>query len=150
MKSKSPNSAREIAVRLLARREHSAAELSAKLSQKGVLDQDIADTLDWLQQHDLQSDFRFCESFSRYRIKMGYGQYWIEHALRQKGIAVDMISAMLPSDSEFWRENMLATWQKKFMQHATTDRELAKQKRFLIARGFSPQAVSQFLLSCKT
>ena len=58
-----PASLRERALRLLARREHSRAELARKLEQAGFVHYDIAPLLDTFEAQNWLSDRRFAESY---------------------------------------------------------------------------------------
>ena len=62
MKTASPPSAKAVAVRLLARREHAEAELRQKLSQREFAAEEIEQALDELKQGGWLSDARFCEA----------------------------------------------------------------------------------------
>ena len=100
------------AIRLLASREHSVLELKQKLNQRSArlklsaAKQDLSELIDEviqsLQEQGLQSDLRFAEAVVRSRISRGYGPFYIEQALRTKGIS----SAQL-DEVEAWH---LADW----------------------------------------
>ena len=60
--------AQQTAFNLLARREHSAFELTQKLKQRGYSSTIIATVLNKLQQQHLQSDTRFVENYIHSRI----------------------------------------------------------------------------------
>ncbi len=79
------------AIRLLARREHSRAELKQKLSRKHSADEPLSDellesVLDQLADEGYQSDQRFAELLIRQRINNGYGELDIAARLKKKGI----------------------------------------------------------------
>jgi regulatory protein len=97
------------ALRLLARREHSRAELTRKLSDDGNKE-DIQAVLDQLERSGLLSDARFAESFVSSRAAR-VGNARLRHDLRAKGIADDLIVAALPAetDSETSGARSLAT-----------------------------------------
>ena len=61
------------AVNLLSRREHSQAELRAKLLKADFELNDIDATIEKLTQANIQSDARFAENYLRYRSQRGYG-----------------------------------------------------------------------------
>ena len=75
MKPKSTPDAGELqerALRLLARREHSRAELSHKLGQAGFAADDITPLLDEFEEKNWLSDRRFAESYvADHRAKAG-------------------------------------------------------------------------------
>ena len=78
--------AREAAVRLLARREHSRLELRTKLVGKGWPEDLVESTIAELADEGLQSDDRFAESFARQRAGRSYGPRRIRAELTQRGI----------------------------------------------------------------
>lgn len=84
---KDPNQqAPEIALRLLARREHSRFELTMKLRQRRVDARVIEDVLDDFEDKGWLSDDRFAEVFVRQRMDAGYGPLKILADLQQRGI----------------------------------------------------------------
>jgi energy-coupling factor transporter ATP-binding protein EcfA2 len=76
------------ALRLLARREHSRAELARKLASEGSLEE-IASVLDQLEQAGLLSDRRFAEAlvFSR---AARFGAARLRHDLKARGVAEEI------------------------------------------------------------
>jgi regulatory protein len=142
---------RAYAVRLLARREYSQHEITGRMRNKGYAAEVISKVLAWLNEHDLQSDVRFTQDFIRYRTRVGYGPVWIKSALREKGIADDLVAANISQDSQYWRDCLEQTWEKKFAgaQDLDSQKSIAKQMRFLAARGFYSADVSAMVLRKK-
>ena len=94
---------RQRAVRLLARREHTRAELARKLAPHGS-EEDINIVLAELQASRLQSDARFAENYVRANAER-LGASRLRHNLRIKGVASELIDAYkgqmgLPRDQE--------------------------------------------------
>ena len=146
-KSKEPLSVGELkarAIRLLARREHSHAELLRKLSPHGSLE-DIESVLADLQRNNLQSDTRFAESYLRsYGERFGVAK--LRHTLRSKGIASELVEAELGSkDLPEETERAKAVWARKFAAAPEDARDWAKQARFLQSRGFSTDVIRRVL-----
>ncbi len=138
--------AKNSALRLLARREHGAKELSDKLKRKGFLAQEVQDALDSCQQLNYQSDARFVEMVVRSRINQGYGPLRIKQELKQKGIDETLIEHELQQEHDNWLEYALAVWQKKYKEHAPLSvQERQKQQRFLLYRGFDMTIISQVM-----
>jgi len=135
-------SARNTAMDLLSRREHSRAELSNKLRQRHFDSDEIEAALDQLQSENLQNDQRYAESYVWHRRQKGFGPLRISHELRQRGIndtVADEVMAELEAD---WFEDMQRQRQKKFGNEIPVDyAEKMKQARFLQNRGFSPELV---------
>ncbi|MDT8449038.1 MAG: regulatory protein RecX [Wenzhouxiangellaceae bacterium] len=77
---------RDVALRLLGRREHSALELSTKLRTRGGSGDDVEAVIARLAEAGLQSDERFAESFARARAERGYGPRRIVAELVQRGV----------------------------------------------------------------
>lgn len=69
----------------MARREHSKLELTRKLVKAGYSDSEVHEAMDWLDNHQLQSDDRFVQSLSRRRAH-NYGDRAISAELAQHGL----------------------------------------------------------------
>lgn len=135
-------SARNKAMDLLARREHSAHELRQKLKQREFDSDEIELTLEVLQQNNLQSDSRFTESYINHRINAGLGPIKITHELSRKGVASELIDEHFSARSTDWAELLEKQRVKKYGQEIPTDyAQKMKQARFLQNRGFSPESV---------
>ncbi|MGJ7459602.1 regulatory protein RecX [Halomonas sp. MA07-2] len=144
MNGKAPGDAtpRDDAIRLLARREHSRAELVTRLSAKGHASEAIAECLDALAEQGLQSDARFAESFLRSRILRGQGPLKIRQALSLRGIEREMIRTAFaeaqrqePGGAD-WFALACETLARRFSGPGDTPRERARRERFLAGRGF--------------
>src|SRR5258708_19041558 len=82
-------SLRERALRLLARREHSRAELARKLREHTRADDDLEALLEDLSRHKLLSDERYAESRA-HALSRKFGAARIAHELRAKGLDKDL------------------------------------------------------------
>ncbi len=134
----------ESAVRLLARREHGAIELSDKLKLKGFNITDVNDALSVCQRLDLQSDRRYVESFTRLRIRQGYGPLKINQELNSKGIDKELIVDVLRQEDEHWLNHALTVWQKKTKGRLEMSfSDLQKNQRFLLYRGFGMDVIAR-------
>ena len=136
---------REVGVRLLARREHSARELGRKLRQRDLPADLIEAALAQLQQERLLSDDRFAEEFARSRRNNGYGPVRIELELRERG--VNAAPALITETAEeVWAGLAAAARLKRFGRQLPNDaRERNRQYRFLTNRGFTPGQIRQAL-----
>ncbi len=138
---------RELSVRLLARREHSALELRRKLRQRGCDEALIEEALSQLQQERLQSDRRFAEEYARSRCNQGYGPLRIEAELRERGVDA-RIDELLELDEQEWRELAAEVRRKRFGNVAPSDlRERSRQYRYLGQRGFTSDQIKRALAS---
>jgi regulatory protein len=132
------------AVRLLARREHGAKELSNKLVSKGYSTEDIQQAVTRCQELDLQSDQRFVESFLRHRIGQGYGPLKISQELKQRGVENTLVQLALAQEEDNWLSYAMNIWQKRCKGELELSfEELQKQQRFLLYRGFGMDIVSR-------
>ena len=134
------------ALRLLTRRDHGAVELCVILERKGFSQAEAKDALEACQRLDLQSDSRFVDHYSRYRIRQGYGPLKISHELKSKGIDRDLIHEVLEQKQDDWFAYALDVWNKKSKgQRDLSFSELQKQQRFLLYRGFSLDVIARVL-----
>ncbi|MGE0384226.1 MAG: regulatory protein RecX [Gammaproteobacteria bacterium] len=134
--------ARAVAIDLLARREHSRAELARKLQARGIAAAEIEAALADLAAEGLQSDDRFAEILVESRAARGYGPVRIAHELREHGVAADPARAAMERDPEFWNDRAAEARRKRFgpaLPDGTPAR--AKQARFLEYRGFTAAQV---------
>lgn len=137
-------SLRERAIRFLARREHSRAELARKLAPHGTSDE-VEAVLERMIALGLLSDARFAQSWVRSKAYR-FGLARIRHDLAQRGLDRDTIDAALenePLDDEI--ERARAVWATRFGSIADDRREWAKQARFLQSRGFSTATITRLL-----
>ncbi|MFT5548598.1 MAG: regulatory protein [Candidatus Azotimanducaceae bacterium] len=135
-------SARNKAMDLLARREHSAHELRQKLKQREFDHEEIELALEVLQQNNLQSDAQFTESYINNRVNAGLGPIKIIHELRQKGVASELIDEQMSVLSIDWNESLEQQRIKKYGLQIPNDySQKMKQARFLQNKGFSTESV---------
>ena len=134
-----PQALERTAIGLLARRDHSRAELLRKLTVRGFAVADAEALLDRLAAQRLQSDARFAESYARMRSARGYGPQRIRAELRERGVAVELVEHGLAALMETDTLRIDDVWHRKFAGNLPQDyRERARQMRFLQQRGFSP------------
>lgn len=140
----SPAAVRRVAMDLLARREHSRAELARKLSQRGAPEELLESVLDRLAEDGLLSDARYLESAVRKRVQAGCGPLRIREELSRAGIARADLEQALYDESVDWMAELRRVWQRKFAGELPRDaRERARQGRFLAYRGFPPDLIGQ-------
>lgn len=134
------------ALRLLARREHGAKELNDKLKRKGFSEEDVKNALDYCDELGLQSDERFAEHYTRYRISCGFGPLKIGQELKSKGIDSDLTQKTLRQEQDNWLTHALSVWEKKCKgQLDLSFNELQKQQRFLLYRGFDTDTIARVI-----
>ncbi len=139
-------SPRNKALDLLARREHSVAELRAKLVAREFDTDAIDATIDVLIQDGLVSDDRFTAAFVAYRVRKGQGPVRIRGELKQRGVAGELIAAHLEQADVDWNQLARSVRDKKYGPARSTEyREQARQSRFLQHRGFSGEQIRAVL-----
>ena len=137
-------SASEQAVTYLARREHSALELTRKLEKAGFDESDIEHSLAELQQAGLQSDRRYAESYVNSRVNRGYGSIRIRMELKERGVAPEIISDTLQQADIDWFALAAEVRSKRFGEQTPEDlKSRAKQQRFLQYRGFTHDEITE-------
>ncbi|MDD5295785.1 MAG: recombination regulator RecX [Rhodocyclaceae bacterium] len=142
---------REKALRLLAQREHSRAEMVRKLADRTEDQEEIPALLDHLEQVGLLSDARFAASYVRSHAGR-FGVMRLRHDLSQRGVAEEVAEAALASELDpeegscgAEMDRARAVWQKKFKEAPTDAREYARQARFLQGRGFPADTLHKLL-----
>ena len=138
--------AEDQAIKLLARREHSARELTRKLAARGHDRDDIARALEALQRQRLQSDERFVAEYVRSRRERGFGPVRIRAELQERGVDRALL-ADLPQDGEAqWRQCCTEVRAKRFgAEPVQNAKERARQQRYLAYRGFTAQQIAAAL-----
>lgn len=136
----------QAALRLLACREHSRAELRRKLriwtADEGLLD----GVLDVLETQHALSEQRFVQTYIESRKRKGFGPVRIRMELREKGVDSNLVSDWLDENDPDWDEVLIQAARRKFGSVPPSDfRERGKRARFLEYRGFSPERIRQFL-----
>ena len=127
---------RERALRFLAAREHSRAELKRKLSPHAESAEQLETLLEELVGKKQQSDARFAELRSHV-LSRKFGASRIAHDLRSKGVsdeeAAHAVEAARATDLARARE----VYARKFREPPASREDRARRMRFLQARGFS-------------
>lgn len=135
-------SAKSVAVKLLARREHSALEIRQKLLKRDFDETEISLAIVELQEGDWLSDKRFTEAYIRMRQQKGFGPIRIAMELSERGVEDAIVeSYLLPADDK-WLQSLKQQYLKKYKSKPVTDySDQAKRIRFLQYRGFSLDAI---------
>jgi len=144
MKEERPDTPIELkvrALRYLARREHSRAELARKLAPHAESPQAIEAVLDDLAHRRQLSDERYAEVRSHW-LSRKYGAAKIRQDLKAHGVAEAVIERV---SAEGDLEKAKAILARKYRAVATTRDEKAKRARFLQSRGFSYEIIRKVL-----
>jgi regulatory protein len=137
------------ALKMLAGREHSRTELERKLTPFEVTPGEVASTLDELAAKGFIDEQRVADSLIHRRSgKLGASRVLQE--LRAKGVATEIVSEAVQGLRDTEAERAQAVWDRKFGQAAAADNaQRLKQMRFLMARGFSSDAVKAVMRRAK-
>ena len=134
--------ARNSAMRLLARREHSRAELLSKLVGRGFENDSVEELLQGLEDQDLLSDERFAMSLIASRAETGYGPKRIDLELRNRGVSEELAREALAKAEVNWGQQVTDQAVRKFgSDPAQTFPEWARRARYLERRGFGQDAI---------
>ena len=134
--------ARNSAMRLLARREHSRAELRGKLVGRGFENDSVEELLQGLEDQDLLSDERFAMSLIASRAETGYGPKRIDLELRNRGVSEELARETLAKAEVDWGQQVTDQAVRKFgSDPAQTFPEWARRARYLERRGFGQDAI---------
>ncbi len=134
---------RVAALRLLARRDYSRAELGARLATGAESPDQLDALLDALEAEQLLSDQRYaCQRVATRGTRLGNARLCQE--LRASGVDDAAIAAALPEAGDE-AGRCRAVWAKKFGAPPGDAAERARQMRFLQYRGFSSDAIRRAL-----
>ena len=140
-----PKTAQDSALRSLGRREHSAAQLKAKLKSRGYESETAAQAVEGLTESGLQSDARYAELLVRSRIAQHYGPLRIKAELAVSGLSdADMGAALSASETD-WTQLARELHRRKFGAPPASMAERQRQHRYLAGRGFSGDQIRSVL-----
>ena len=107
--------------RYLSMREHSKQELVDKLLKKDYEKDLIMQCVEEFSEKDLQSDYRYAESFARAKFNDHKGEIFIRSSLREKGITTSLIDKiMLNYDYEDWLNQAILALEKNLPYYTST------------------------------
>ena len=131
--------------RYLSMREHSKQELVDKLLKKDYEKDLIMQCIEEFSDKDLQSDYRYAESFARAKFNDHKGEIFIRSSLREKGITTSLIDKiMMNYDYEDWlNQAILALEKKVFKTNLDQSDQKRKQNAFLNNRGFTFKVIDK-------
>lgn len=129
-------SLRAHALRLLARREHTRAELKARLAAQGADPAEVAELIEEFSRRGWISDTRVLEQIAHAR-RSRFGSARIRQDLAAKGVPDELIDDAMSELREGDLGAARIVWRKKFSVVPSNAAERARQLRFLQSRGFS-------------
>ena len=145
MSSFRPESGAELkarALRYLARREHSRAELERKLAPHAESAGALQALLEQLEQKKQLCNERFAEQRAHVLARK-YGPARIRHDLKAKGISPELVGRVSAAGE---LETARAILRRKYRAPAATREERARRARFLQGRGFSPDVIHRLVM----
>ena len=128
------------ALRLLAGREHSRAELEQKLRAHEAEPGELQRALDELQAKGFIDEQRVVDSVLHRRAAR-LGAVRVKQELQAKGISAEAVAEAVDSLRGTEMERAREVWRKKFGEPAADPAGRAKQMRFLASRGFGAEAI---------
>ena len=135
-----PISLKGRALRYLAGREHSRAELVRKLARHEEEPGQIERVLDDLQAKDFISEARMVASVINRRAA-SLGGARLRQELQAKGIDAQRVRDAVEQLKDTELERAQEVWRKRFGEAALDTKQWARQVRFLMARGFAADVV---------
>jgi regulatory protein len=138
-----PAALRARALRYLARREHSRAELERKLASHAESPEALGQLLDALAAKGQLSDERYAEARA-HQLARKYGAARIRQDLKAKGIDGDLVERV---SAEGEAARAAAILVRKYRTPAATREERARRMRFLQSRGFSHDTIRRVMSS---
>ena len=128
------------ALRLLAGREHSRAELQRKLAPHETEPGELARALDELQAKGFINEQRVLESvLHRRAARLGASR--VRQELQAKGLDPQAVAVPVAGLQGSEAARAHDVWRKKFGKPPQDANEQARQMRFLLTRGFSGEVV---------
>ena len=144
MAAKQEPSLRAQAMRFLARREHSRAELRRKLASRVAEGEDLEVLLDDLAKRGWLSDARFAEQSIRSRARR-FGPLKLAQQLRSRGVDDENIASGFRAAGADGASSLESVWASRFKAPPADERDHARQVRFLQGRGFPLDDILKFL-----
>ncbi len=127
------------ALRALAAREHSRAELTRKLASFETEEGALAKILDELTAKGFINEQRVADSLA-YRRGAKLGTARVVQELKAKGVDAQAVAQAATALKATEHERAAEVWRKKFGA-SVADADRMKQMRFLASRGFAPDVI---------
>jgi regulatory protein len=135
-----------LALRILARREHSRIELERKLMARFGNITHVGTVLDELQAQNCLSDQRFVEHYIDQRCRKGFGPLRIRAELAERGVSTEEIGQGFDAAAIDWDQALRLAAERKFGASAAEGRQgFARRGRFLEQRGFPIGSIRRYL-----
>ena len=137
------------ALRLLARREHTRAELARKLAPDAASPVMLETLLTQLEARKQLSDERYAEARA-HRLSRKFGALRVRRELVAKGVAREAAARFAADLEKSDLERARSVLERKYRSTAATPKERARRARFLQSRGFSLDVIRCALDNSRT
>ncbi|WP_281970125.1 MULTISPECIES: recombination regulator RecX [unclassified Polynucleobacter] len=127
-------------IRYLSMREHSEAEIRKKLHPYAENEEELNNVIHRLKIKNFLSNERFSESLIHKKAKT-FGNHRLAQELRKHDLEPEIISKHLLDLKKTESKRAYEVWLKKFGTLAKEPKDLAKQIRFMVSRGFDQEIV---------
>jgi regulatory protein len=121
-------------------REHSEAEIRKKLSPHAENQDELNNVILQLKNKNFLSNERFSDSLV-YKKSQNLGNHRLAQELRKHDLDPEIISKHLLELKKSESQRAYEVWSKRFGVLAKEPKDLAKQIRFLVSRGFDQELV---------
>lgn len=140
----------DLAVNYLARRDHTRAELSAKLKKKGFEKPTVASALDRCEILCYLDDEKTAYGIYRHLFSSGYGPHRIRMTMKQKGVDAGLIEKIIEEKYDKKKElesarRMLNKKQSGLAREKNLRKRREKAWRYLYNRGFTKDALTTLI-----
>jgi regulatory protein len=144
------SSALDVAVRLLARRNHARGELAAKLRQRGFAAAEVDEALAACDRYGYLDDEETARQFFRELRRKGNGPLKIRRELARRGLTGDGVDRMLDgyaggAEERAAARELLEKRRARYDREPDSRKRLEKIQRFLHGRGFTGAVIRQLL-----
>ena len=127
-------------IRYLSMREHSEVEIRRKLHLHAENEEELNTVINQLKIKNFLSNERFSESLV-YKKANTLGNHRLAQELRKHDLEPEIISKHLLDLKKSELKRAYEVWLKKFGSLANEPKDLAKQIRFMVSRGFDQEIV---------
>lgn len=135
-----------LALKLLAAREHSRAELTRKLRSRGFDAALVDAVIARLNRIGAIDEARLAEHYVAERAGKGFGPLRIQGELWEKGLPEELFDPYLDALAEAWPEYLATAHDRRFGPGRPVDRaDFGRRARFLEQRGFPPELIRRYL-----
>ena len=137
------------ALRLLARREHTRAELARKLAPEADSPAALEALLGQLEARKQVSDERYAEA-RVHQLSRKFGALKVRRELVAKGVEREVAERFAADAEKSDLERACSILSRKYRTRATAPNERARRARFLQSRGFSADVIRRSLALAAT